>query len=392
VANNPLERIAESAGSRSTLGLAVYKNMKQIVLTCIFILIGCSIYIQEDSSWTAFWNDDSTLIGFKDQNGHTRIEPKYMGFTTARKFDKIIAVMEQSNSKHDTYYLTKTGKIVGRDNTYIFDNRPDCESEGFIRFRDKKTDKVGMYNSKGEIVIPAEYNDLTNVRNGLVVALKGAKKRYSDGNKHSGCNHFSWVEGKEYVIDTNNQIIIDNFKYNSSLDFFSLKIEHEPIQDANRQSFLGVDGRYYSFIDYKKEFQAWLNFAILYSFSREKLIENSYKEIYIWKEPNGWISEVNSVFIDRNFELIKSRLAELNKEKADYFISIDGLNSFIYEAAEFDTYFNNCGDAKAWKYPVMDVIINRKTESDFNQDHFEFLRTENGYKLISMTIRNGKLH
>ena len=365
--------------------------MKKIVLTCIFIIVGCSVYIHEDTPWTAFWNDDSTLIGFKDQNGQTRIAPKYMGFTTARKFDQIIAVMEENNSKHGTYYLTKSEKVVGRDNIYILDNSPDCESEGFIRFRDKKTDKVGMYNSKGEIVIPAEYNDLTNVRNGFVVALKGAKKKYLDENKQSGCNHFSWVGGKEYLIDTRDKIIIDNFKYDSSLDFFSLKIEHEPIQDANRQSFLGVDGRYYSFINYKKEFQAWLNIAILSSFSKEKLIEASYKEIYVWKEPNGWTSEVCSVFIDRNFELIKNRLAELNKQNAEYFISIDGLNPFIYRASEFDNYFNNCGESKEWKYPVMDVVINHKTESDFTQDHFEFLRTDNGYKLISMTIRNGQL-
>ncbi|MEN6320404.1 MAG: WG repeat-containing protein [Syntrophaceae bacterium] len=365
--------------------------MKKIVLTFIFIIVGCSIYIQEDTPWTVFWNDDSTLIGFKDQNGQIKIAPKYTGFSTARKFDKIIAVMEQNNIEHDTYYLTKSGKIVGRDNLYIIDNSPDCESEGFIRFRDKKTDKVGMYNSKGEIVIPAEYNDLTNVRNGFVAALKGATKKYSDENKHSGCDHFSWVGGKEHLINTSNQIIIDNFKYDSSLDFFSLKIEQKPTQDANRQSFLGVDGRYYSFIDYKKEFQAWLHSAILSSFSQEKLINASYKEIYIWKEPHGWTSEDCSAFINRNFELIKNRLSELNKQNTDYFISINGLNPFIYKTTEFDIYFNNCGEAKEWKYPVIDVVINHKTESDFTQDHFEFLRTDKGYKLVSVTIRNGQL-
>jgi hypothetical protein len=365
--------------------------MNKIALAFIFIIIGCSIYIQKDSSWTAFWNDDSTLIGFKDQDGKTRIEPKYTGFTTARKFDKIIAVMDQDNGKHVMYYLTKSGKIVGRDNIYIIDNSPDCESEGFIRFRDKKTDKVGMYNGKGEIVIPAEYNDLTNARNGFVAALKGAAKKYLDENKHSGCAHFIWVGGKEYLINTSNQIIIDNFKYDSSLDFFSLKTVRKPTQDANRQSFLGVDGRYYTFIDYKKEFQAWLDRKLRSSLSKEKLMEASYKDIYVWKEPDGWISEACSVIIERNFELIKSRLTVLKKQNADYFISINGLNPFIYKTTEFDIYFNNCGEAKEWKYPVMDLVINHKTESDLVQDHFEFLRTDDGYKLISMTIRNGQL-
>ena len=330
-------------------------------------------------------------MGFKDQNGSVRIEPKYMGFTIARRFDKIMAVMEQNNGQYETYYLTKSGKKVGRDKIYIVDNGPDCESEGFIRFRDKKTNKAGMYNSKGEMVIPSEYNDLTNVRNGLVVALKGAKKKYWDGNEHSGCSHFSWVGGKEYLIDTNNRIIIDNFEYNPNLNFFSLKIEPEPVKDPNRQEFFGVDGRYYSFIDYKTEFQGWLKSTLLDSFSKKKLIEASYKEIYIWKEPDGWTAEVNSELIDRNFELIKSRLTELSKEKADYFILIEGLNPFIYKAPEFAAYYNNCSEPKKWKYPVMNVVINHKTESDFYQDHFEFLRTENEYKLISMTIRHGKL-
>ncbi len=365
--------------------------MKKIILTYILILIGCSIYSQQNSSWIAFWNEDSELMGFKDQNGKIRIEPKFMGLTIAKKFDKIVAVMEQKNDTYETYYLTKSGKKVGKDNIYLFDNGPDCESEGFIRFRDKKTDKAGMYNSKGEIVIPAEYNDLTKVRNGLIIALKGAKKKYWNGNKHSGCNHFSWVEGKEYLIDTNNRIIIENFKYNSNLNFFSLKIESKPIQDTHRQNYLGVDGRYYSFIDYKKEFQEWLNLAILDSFSKEKLIEESYKEIYIWKEPDGWTAEVNSELIDKNFELIKDRLMELNKKEADYFISKNGLNSYIYEGTEFDTYYNNCNEAKAWEYPVMNLVINHKSENDIYQDHFDFLRTENGYKLISMTIRNGRL-
>ncbi|MBI5578023.1 MAG: WG repeat-containing protein [Deltaproteobacteria bacterium] len=365
--------------------------MQQILLICTFIMFGCSKYPQNDSSWIAFWNDNSELMGFKDQNGKIRIEPKYTGFTTARIFDKIIAVMEEKNGRHETYYLTKSRKTVGTNQVYIFDNGPDCECEGFIRFRDNKTDRVGMFNSEGEVVIPAEYNDLTNVRNGFVIALKGAKKKHSNGNDDSGRNHFTWAEGKKHLIDTNNQIIIENFEYDSDLDFFSIKTEPDPAQDPVRQSFPGADDGYYSFIDYKKEFKKWLDSALLASVSKEKLIESSYRRIYIWKEPIGWTSETSSEFIDANFELIKTRLAELNKEESDYFVSIDGLNPFIYDGIEFNAYYNNCGEPKEWKYPVMNVTVNHKTESDFYQDHFEFLRTENGYRLISVTVRNGIL-
>ncbi len=343
---------------------------------------------QEDIPWTVFWGEGSGLMGFKDHNGKIQIEPKYTGFTTAKKFDKIVAVMEENNGKSEAYYLTKSGKKVGRDSIYLFDNGPDCECEGFIRFRDKKTDKAGTFNGKGEIAIPADYNDLTNARNGLVAALKGAKKKCLAENDPSGCEHFTWVEGKEYLLDINNQIIIENFKNSSRLNFFSLKIENEPARDAIRQNFLGVDGKYYSFIDYEKEFREWLNSSLLNQPSKEKLIQNSYNKIYFWKEPEGWISEVNNQFINRNYRLIVDRLTEIKKKNSDYFISIDGLNPFIYEGPEFAEYFNNCGEPKEWKYPVMSVVINHKTKNDSYQDQFEFLKTENGYRLISAAIKN----
>ena len=360
--------------------------MKKIIFTiCIFVLTGCTLHSQERDAWTAFWNEDSTLVGFKDQNGQIRIEPTYSGsFTSARKFDKIIAVMEEGESRQETFYLTKTGKKAGRGSIYFFDNTPDCESEGYIRFRDRKTDLVGLLNSNGEIAIPAQYNDLTNVRNGYVAALKGATKKCLDGDKNSGCEHFQWDGGIEYFIDTNNRIIIEHFQYDATLNFYSLRIGTEPDRDANRRSFRGADGRYYSFIDYKNEFQLWLDSTLLKSLSKETIIDNSYPKIYFWKEPDGWTMEASLEFINRNSDLLKSRLALLRQGRAEYSVSMDGLNPLIYEADDFDSYYNNCGEPKEWEYPVLSLIINHTTGRDFFQNYFEFLRTADGYKLISV--------
>jgi hypothetical protein len=368
------------------------KIIKQTILICFLILIGCSANTSPEGTWTASRGDDSDTVEFRDEKGKLKTEIKdSAGFIVAKKFDKIIAVMEEKNGKYESYYLTKTGKKVGQNSVYIFDNTPACESEGFIRFRDQKTDKAGMLNGKGEIVIPAQYNDLANVRGGLVMAIKDAKKKYWNKKNNDGCNHFSWVEGKEYLIDTNNKIIIENFKHNYNLNLFSVKVENTSTKDSNRQSFLGTDGRYYSFINYEKEFKLWLNEALLGSLSKDKLIESSYNKIYFWKEPEGWKAETSLSFINKNFEIIRDSLGTLKRKNADYFISIGGLNPFIYEGAEFDIYYNNCGQPKEWQYPVMTVVINHKTKNDSYQDHFEFLRTKNGYKLIGMTIRESKL-
>ena len=54
-------------------------------------------------------------------------------------------------------------------------------------------------------------------------------------------------------------------------------------------------------------------------------------------------------------------------------------------------YFNIVTNRKNRMYPVKNVIINPKNKTDFEQDHFEFLRTENGYKLISISIAKNEL-
>ncbi len=365
--------------------------MKKLLLIYISFLIVLSVQAQNTDTWIAFWDEETKLMGFKDSNGQTMIEPQFMGFTIARKFDNIIAVMQDNNGKYETYYLTKSGKKVGLDSLHIYDNGADCESEGFIRFRDKKTDKVGMFDKNGKIVIPAVYNELSRVQNGLVQALKGAEKKYWDEHRESGCNHFSWINGKELLINTKNEVLIENFQYKGNLNLFSLKISAKQNDNPNRQSFVGKNGKIYSFIDYEKEFKNWIKQELLNSLSLDKLIKVSFDSISYWKKPKGWLIEEKTNFLKRNFELIKNRFLELNTIEADYFISVDGLNPFIFQGKEYSKYYNNCGEPNTEKYPVMSLIINNKINSGLIQDHFDFIRTDNGYKLISMTIRNGKI-
>ncbi|WP_163408848.1 hypothetical protein [Flavobacterium ajazii] len=352
--------------------------MKNILALCLLLCLNTSVFAQKNDIWTSFPNKDTTLIGFNDKNGVIKIEPKLNGFTIARKFENIIAVTEEENGKWKNYYLTKQGKIVGRDSLYVFDNSPDCENEGFIRFTDHKTDKMGMFDSQGKIVIPAGYSNVTKAKNGMFIALKDAKKE-KDGE------HLFWTGGKEFLIDINNKILVENFAYNDDLNFYSLEKSKEPSKDKTRDSFLGVDGQYYSFINYNKEFKYWLENTLLQDLSKANLEKHAFEKITYWKEPDGWINAPKTKFISQNYTYLKLKLQELKNPKTDYFISSDGLNQFIFETEEYDVYFNNCRESKDWMYPTMDLIINPKNKTDSGQDHFEFLRTENGYKLISVS-------
>ncbi|WKL47262.1 hypothetical protein Q1W71_20145 [Flavobacterium pectinovorum] len=360
--------------------------MKKNIILYLFLCLNFTLSAQNKDTWISFWDKDTTHLGFKDKNGNIKIAPRFMGFTIAHKFENIIAVSEEENESWKNYYLTKTGKIVGRDSLYVFDNGPDCENEGFIRFNDPKTDKMGMFNGDGKIVIPAQYSDLTRVRNGMIIALKDAVKE-KDGE------HFFWTGGKEFLIDINNKILIENFGFNDELNFYSLQKSKEKNPDPIRDNFLGVDGQYYSFINFDKEFKEWLKNILLTDLSKENLLKHSYDKITYWKkkDDDGWITKPKEAFMKLNYKLIKAKLLELKSANCDYQIFSESLNKFIYEADEYDQYFDNCRQAKDWINPVKNIVISPQNKNESGQDHFEFLRTENGYKLISASSRKEDL-
>ncbi|MEP5234346.1 MAG: hypothetical protein ABJQ86_06015, partial [Cyclobacteriaceae bacterium] len=120
------------------------------------------------------------------------------------------------------------------------------------------------------------------------------------------------------------------------------------------------------------------------------LIEASYDTI-TWESENGWAKTNKNKLIADNFTILKNGLLEILEPKTDYFISTDGLNPFMYEGSEFGKYYNNCGESKDWIYPTMSIIINHKDKNDFTQNHYEFLKTDEGYKLISLVIRDKKM-
>jgi hypothetical protein len=359
------------------------KTISFLFLVCFV----CSAAAAQTGTWTAFYNSDSTLTGYKDQSGMVKIEPKFSGLGSAYRFDHIIAVAEENNGKWQSYYLTKAGKITGRDSLFIFDNTPDCESEGFIRFHDRKTDRMGLFNRNGDIVIPTGYNAMTRVMNGMLVVLKDAEKKYWDTTGHSDCNHYSWVGGKEMLLDTLGNVLAEDFRLADNLNFFSAKKTAQPDADTTRTNFRAKGGGYLSFTNFEKEFRTWLSSELFPGLTAEKLIAASCDSI-TWWSTDEWVRTNKTAFVNNNFELLKNGLLEIQQPGADYFIGNDGLNQFMYEGREFENYYNNCGESKQWIYPVMNIVV---SHSDLTQNNFSFLRTEKGYRLIEVTLRSGKL-
>ena len=360
--------------------------MKHLLIFIILISTCCSVAGQNNDPWFAFENKKTKLIGYKDKNGIVKLKPIFHSFSSATKFDNIIAVNEVTKKKWVKYYLTKARKIVGKDSVYTSDFVSDCENEGFIRFRDNKNDKVGMFNKEGTIVIPPNYNELSKVRNGLVVALQGSEKKYWAGGEH-----YDWEGGVFKLIDTQNNVLIDTFSLDNDLDYYSLEKLPLPTSDTTKKSFLGRDGSYYTFVDVEKHFKQWLISDLLDELTPQKLINASLKSI-AWTTSKKYGNTNHVKFITNNFSVVKNGLLEVLKPSTDYFISKNGLNRFGYRGKEFENYFDNCGEAKEWIYPTMTIVItHHQNKKDFTQNSYGFLKTDEGYKLISVVVHDATI-
>ena len=177
-------------------------------------------------------------------------------------------------------------------------------------------------------------------------------------------------------------------EYDGQLDFYSLEINDNPEAEQNGACFKGTNNKYYHFTDNKKDFTIWLK-DLTARLTQQNLIESSMDTIVYWK--SGWTRIPKEEFIDSNYETLVGLLKSIENSVSDNSISIDGLNSFMYTGNEYDKYFNNCGEPRYGKYPVMNLIINHKNETDLIQDHFDFLKTDEGYRLVNVTIRSEKI-
>lgn len=324
---------------------------------------------QASDTWFAFTEGeaDDALMGFKDAAGQVRIKPRFSPcMTTARKFDDIIAVMEEENGEwKDSYYLTKSGRRVGHGDMHIFDNSFDCESEGFIRFT--HDGKTGLFDAEGNIAIPAEYNALSRAMNGMVYGLKNAQKQ------HHG-EHYSWEGGEGVLLTTGNETLIENFDFfDRDLDLYSLVVSDRPVANPRHKNFLGVDGKNYAFVSFEREFLAWLETALPDDFGKADLLRVTHEKIAELTRHGAMDSVSKEHFVDEYHVLIHSRLALLKEGKG--FI----MSEWSIPESLGETYSNNCREGKVWQYPVMDVVLSR---ADDRQDILVFMRNERGYALI----------
>lgn len=349
--------------------------MKNIVQ--LFLLLISSFYFsQQDTNWYTFYNSDSTKIGYKDAKGNVRIEPKFeLAMTNSKVFKDVVIVWEYAkNYSGEKYYLNKEGKKFGKDSIYIFDFTFAEESEGKIKFRDSKTDKVGFFDKNGQVVIPAIYNDAGDFHNGLVMIMKdGVRKYWKENNgkqpEYPNCEHWSW-EGKTIMINTNNQELFEIPKENftNSIDYNNVYKNfklNENVDSDIYTSYKGNDGNIYSFYSPEKDFKKWFETKFLPDFKTNGRIIGKYFTNSIELQ-----IEESSVIIDKKDFITKGFNKNINKLFDDYIknkYSVDYFNENIFNEdskdisidVRFTSKIENKDDISVRKFSQKSIIFKK---------------------------------
>jgi len=59
---------------------------------------------------------------------------------------------------------------------------------------------------------------------------------------------------------------------------------------------------------------------------------------------------------------------------------------FNFPESEFENYYDSCARLKTWKYPIYSIVINYK-KGFSNRESFTFIKMDDGYKLIDVTLK-----
>lgn len=342
-----------------------YYRHLTILLITLLCAVACSRSNMKPGQLVRFYNNDSTLYGFKNHEDEIIVDTV---FSKDKNSVKIVSAKEVFKDKYYFYHVTREGKIAARDSFYFLDMNIDCESEGHIRFwsRSKEHYHTGLLDGNGNVVIPAIYSDMEPVANGLVNCLEGATYKNIEGEI------YRYVGGHHVLRDTLGTIIIKNFEpKKGTLYLYSLKISSTPDPDPLRESFKTTKGNYYSFLVLEKEMERWFFRDFCTLASLEQLKKVCFPEIVFNGNPQPIIRDC---LFQKEFDEIKKTVLTAKVKPR---ISIWGLPSFDKE--KYKAFFDHCGNYKQSKYPVLVVSYDAWAQ-------FHFVCTSEGFKLSEVNF------
>lgn len=161
-----------------------------LLLITLLLFVPLAAAAKEAGQPRAFMND-AGLYGFKTPDGEVHIAPR---FDLAGDFSSqgIAEVVDDQGWA----IIDLQGDVLFRP--FVFDNGPDPFSEGLARF--VQDGKIGFFNKKGQVVIPARFTFAAPFYNGKAAFCEGCEK------VHYG-EHWSMEGGLWGCIDSQGTVV-----------------------------------------------------------------------------------------------------------------------------------------------------------------------------------------
>ena len=285
-------------------------------------------------------------------------------------------------------------QVVVKDSVYVSDMTFDCEQEGTIRFRDPVTDRVGFFGKNRKVIIPAAYNDARPFYNGLALVIHDGKRICEDGSTYvaGSCEHWLW-DGITALIDKSGVIVADSIDMmaTENLNWYSCNLTDAPGDTTLYSSIKATNKSYYTFINYQKEFNTWFYQQFLNRLQTD-IPSYCFDELQV---EGVWKQKLKKKYSKGNFlkkygTVMKKKMQSIRTGEIETFIVTEDLNGLIFNTKKFKSFYTACDEPDTAKFPSFDVITNHyNTKHELNyQEHFSFLRTDKGYKLIAVALKS----
>jgi hypothetical protein len=220
----------------------------------------------------------------------------------------------------------------------------------------------------------------------------------------TNCEHLGWKDGETILINEKNEIIADSLKTDLSvINWYSKKVNDSSVDTSIYVNIKGKNGQTYSFVNYDREFRKWFYNIFLPTLKDGNSVKNLlFDEVTYWSKKEGWISLEKNTFFKTFPTVFTTKRFETNK-LTKISMNQDLLNNLIFEKPIYNRYLNACGEHNNDKFPLYNVRVSyykkrqkpdpgfesaflRNYETDYDEN-FEFLKTENGYKLLSVSLK-----
>lgn len=171
-----------------------------LLLAIILFSIGTAFAME---ALSPFEDPVTQLWGYRNARGAVVIKPR---FTVAQPFSRggIAAVADHSGWK----YINRQGKTLIRP--YLLDNGPDPFQEGLARFTE--VGKVGFFNERGKIVIPARFTFAAPFSEGRAAFCQGCRERPEGEHRSVGGGLWGFIDRKGRIVITPMYEKADSFR------------------------------------------------------------------------------------------------------------------------------------------------------------------------------------